>query len=71
MKPAGELRAQYTDLGATLDSRLVVYCRTGVEASMPYFVLRSLGYDVVLYDGSYTEWAGDPNTPVVRSAARR
>ena len=70
-RPARELRRQYAELGATLDSRLVVYCRTGMEASMPYFVLRSLGYDVVLYDGSFTEWSRDPHAPVVKSVARR
>jgi thiosulfate/3-mercaptopyruvate sulfurtransferase len=58
------LREMYASVGATKESRLIVYCRTGVEASMNYFVLRHLGYDVVLYDGSYVEWSKSPDAPV-------
>jgi len=40
---------------------VVVYCRTGVQASHAYFVARYIGYrDVRLYDGSFLEWAGLP-----------
>ncbi|MBV9067874.1 MAG: hypothetical protein JO093_14215 [Acidobacteria bacterium] len=35
----------------------IVYCRTGMQASMTYFVLRYLGYDASLYDGSFIEWS--------------
>jgi len=50
------------DLRALYDLRdndaPIVYCRTGMQASVTYFVLRYLGYDVRLYDGSYIEWSG-------------
>ena len=37
---------------------IVVYCRTGMQASHDYFVARYIGYpDVRLYDGSMSEWA--------------
>lgn len=65
------LRARYAKLIAINDPRTIVYCRTGMEASMPYFVLRSLGYNVALFDGSYTEWARDPSLPVAKLSARR
>lgn len=40
---------------------VVVYCRTGMQASHAYFVARYVGYrDVRLYDGSFIEWAGLP-----------
>ena len=42
---------------------VVVYCRTGMQASHDYFVARYVGYpDVRLYDGSLSEWtqAGYP-----------
>jgi len=28
-----------------------------MQASLTYFVLKYLGYDVRLYDGSYAEWS--------------
>ena len=57
-KPADELRALYTAAGVTRRSDNVAYCRTGMQASVTYFVLRYLGYDAALYDGSYLEWSG-------------
>lgn len=60
------LRARYEKLVADRGARVIVYCRTGMDASVPYFVLRSLGYDVALYDGSYAEWSRDRSLPVAR-----
>jgi thiosulfate/3-mercaptopyruvate sulfurtransferase len=51
---------------------LVVYCRTGMQASHDYFVARYIGYpDVRLYDGSMSDWAGltpAADYPVERSS---
>ena len=66
-----ELKSMYEQLVPQGTERVIVYCRTGMEASMPYFVLRSLGYDVALYDGSYAEWSRDPSAPVVSLSAVR
>ena len=51
-----QLQDMYTSLEVKPGTKTIVYCRTGLEASMPYFILRSLGYDVALYDGSANEW---------------
>jgi thiosulfate/3-mercaptopyruvate sulfurtransferase len=69
--PLEQLKETYARLIPDPDTRVIVYCRTGVEATMPYFVLRSLGYDVALYDGSFVEWSKDPGTPVTRSTEIR
>lgn len=63
---AGKLRELYGVLIDQPEKKVIVYCRTGMEATMDYFVLRTLGYDVVLYDGSWTEWSKDADAPVVR-----
>ena len=62
--PAAELRRLYDAAGATPRRTVIVYCRTGMEASMTFFVLRYLGCDVSLYDGSFIEWTRTGDTPV-------
>ena len=52
-----QLRQLYRHAGVSDDASIVVYCRTGMQASVAYFVLRYLGRDVHLYDGSYVEWS--------------
>ena len=57
LKPAEQLAQLYGSLDVrSADQRIVLYCRTGVEASLNYFVLRYLGFRPTLYDGSFVEW---------------
>ena len=57
LRPAGELRALYEAAGVTRETANVAYCRSGMQSSVTYFVLRYLGYDATVYDGSYSEWS--------------
>ncbi|MGZ7032603.1 MAG: sulfurtransferase, partial [Thermoanaerobaculia bacterium] len=57
LRPAAELRAIYEQSGVGKATRNIVYCRTGMQASVDYFVLKYLGYDASLYDGSFIEWS--------------
>ncbi|MDQ3557376.1 MAG: sulfurtransferase [Gemmatimonadota bacterium] len=61
----GMLRLAGVEPGRTV----VVYCRTGVQASHLYFVSRYLGYETRIYDASYADWNRRPDYPVVRGAA--
>jgi thiosulfate/3-mercaptopyruvate sulfurtransferase len=63
-RTADELRTLYRDAGVSEDASVVTYCRTGMQASVTYFVLRYLGRDVSLYDGSYAEWSSGDDTMV-------
>ena len=62
--PEPELRELYTTAGVTPKSTNVIYCRSGMQASLGYFVLRYLGYDATLYDGSFIEWSRDGTTAI-------
>ncbi len=64
LKPAETVRAAYTQAGLKPGAKALVYCSTGMQASHAYFTLKWLGYDPVLYDGSFQDWARDPSAPV-------
>jgi thiosulfate/3-mercaptopyruvate sulfurtransferase len=65
LKSSKELRQIYEAAGATKDKKVVSYCRTGVQATHTYFVAKYLGYDVAMYDGSFTEWVTLEGAPVI------
>ena len=62
--PPHDLREALEKHGITPDKKVVNYCRTGMQASFDYFVLRYLGYDASLYDGSFMEWSKAEGTRV-------
>jgi thiosulfate/3-mercaptopyruvate sulfurtransferase len=68
-KSIDELRTLYADLGIDGSAPLVTYCRIGERAALTWFVLhRLLGYEVALYDGSWTEYGNAVGVPVVNLA---
>jgi thiosulfate/3-mercaptopyruvate sulfurtransferase len=71
MRPAAELRRLYESAGAAPGRKVVTYCRTGGQASHSYFTAKYLGYDVVMYDGSYFEWSNATDTPVESGAPKK
>ena len=71
MRPAAELRRLYEAAGAGAGRKVVTYCRTGGQASHAYFTAKYLGYDVVMYDGSFFEWSNTAGTPVVTGEGRK
>ena len=52
----GLLHERLANVGVAPGDRAIVYCRSGVRASLTYLAMRRAGYDVRLYDGSYAEW---------------
>jgi thiosulfate/3-mercaptopyruvate sulfurtransferase len=63
-KDKKELEKLFLESGAKRGSTVVVYCNTGVWASLVYFTAKYLGYKTHFYDGSFEEWTKDDTLPV-------
>lgn len=68
-KSVEELRELYASVGIDGSEPIIVYCRIGERASHTWFVLSQiLGYEVALYDGSWTEWGNTVGVPIENPA---
>lgn len=69
-RQGAELRAAFDAAGVDLARPLVTTCGSGVTACVILFGAHLLGKeDVKLYDGSWSEWGADPETPKARGPA--
>ncbi|HEY8595190.1 MAG TPA: 3-mercaptopyruvate sulfurtransferase [Devosiaceae bacterium] len=65
LKPSDTLRELFAHVGADGTRQVVTSCGSGVTASLLAFAMHVAGLpDAAVYDGSWTEWGGRPDTPV-------
>jgi len=68
-KSPAELKKIYADAGIDGKTPIIVYCRIGERAAHTWFVLSQiLGYEVRLYDGSWTEYGNSVGVPIANPA---
>ena len=65
-----DLRKKLEQAGVTSGKQTIAVCETGWQSSFAYFVTKYLGYDVINYDGSMSDWKAQKK-PMVKGDAKR
>jgi thiosulfate/3-mercaptopyruvate sulfurtransferase len=63
-RPAAELQSRFAQAGVKPGDTVVGYCHIGQQATAMIFAARTLGYKVLLYDGSFEDWSKQADAPV-------
>ena len=57
LAPPEEIAARFKAAGVKAGDTVVAYCHVGQQATATIFAARTLGLNVLLYDGSFEEWS--------------
>jgi thiosulfate/3-mercaptopyruvate sulfurtransferase len=68
-KRGPKLQGEFREAGIDIDRPMVTTCGSGITAAVLSFGAHLLGRHAALYDGSWTEWGGDPATPKAKGEA--
>jgi thiosulfate/3-mercaptopyruvate sulfurtransferase len=71
IKDETAMREIFTAAGVKPGSQVVSYCHIGQQASLVWLAARILGFEARLYDGSFEDWSGREDLPVVNPAAAK
>ena len=59
------IQQRLTQLGFQFNQPVVIYCQSHHRSALAYLIGRLLGWQVLAYDGAWSEWGNHPNSPIV------
>lgn len=62
--PAAQIEQRLRERGVDLDSPIAAYCGGGVASSFTVLALATIGKQVALYPGSWSDWTSDSSRPI-------
>jgi 3-mercaptopyruvate sulfurtransferase SseA len=69
IKDEAALREVFKPAGVEPAAEVVSCCHIGQQASLVWLAARILGHEARLYDGSFEDWSGRDDLPVVKPSA--
>jgi thiosulfate/3-mercaptopyruvate sulfurtransferase len=71
LKSPDELQTLFTKAGVKPGDTVIGYCHIGMQTTAMLFAARTLGHEVLLYDGSFQDWSRRADAPVANPAAAK
>lgn len=65
LHPLEHTQQRLEQLGLRPNQPIVVYCQSHHRSALAYLIGRLLGWQVLAYDGAWSEWGNHPNSPIV------
>ncbi|WP_445116894.1 sulfurtransferase [Acinetobacter sp. WZC-1] len=65
LQPLERTRERLQQLGLQSDQPVAVYCQSHHRSGLAYIVGRLLGWNIMAYDGAWSEWGNRSDSPII------
>ncbi len=65
--PLQDLQKKLNSLGIQDNHKIITHCLSHHRSGLTYLIAKALGYNVLAYDGSWSEWGNHPDLPIETS----